>query len=169
MSENSQDYAQKPQCVRSWIWLQFTLPTGYLQPPILGRWQVYVETIISLWCVRIQYTPLCYTSVDLLSPNTLPSPHTTSSADYSQPVSRGDHRVHILVKMKQGDCICPLSRGVHCNLVREVRGWKGVGVQPPTLTSQGWFFDHDGMYARIGNRHSVCTLRSEEVTKEENS
>jgi hypothetical protein len=29
-----------------------------------------------------------------------------------------------------------------------VIGWNGVGVQPPTLTSQGWFFHHDRMYAR---------------------
>jgi hypothetical protein len=26
-----------------------------------------------------------------------------------------EHRVHILVEMKQGQCICPLSWSVHCN------------------------------------------------------
>ncbi len=35
--------------------------------------------------------------------------------------------------------------------------WTRTGA-PPTLTSQGWFFHHDGMYAK--NRHSVCTLWS---------
>ncbi len=28
-----------------------------------------------------------------------------------------NHRVHILVEMKQGECVCPLSRSVHCNFV----------------------------------------------------
>jgi hypothetical protein len=38
-----------------------------------------------------------------------------------------NHRVHILVEMKQGQCICPLSWSVHCNFTGEgkcnVRGW----------------------------------------------
>ncbi len=37
------------------------------------------------------------------------------------------HRVHILVEMKQGQCICPLSWSVHCNFTGEgkfnERGW----------------------------------------------
>ncbi len=37
------------------------------------------------------------------------------------------HRVHILVEMKQGQCICPLSLSVHCNFTGEgkcnERGW----------------------------------------------
>jgi hypothetical protein len=37
------------------------------------------------------------------------------------------HRVHKLVDMKQGDCICPLSWSVHFNFVRDgnysERGW----------------------------------------------
>ncbi len=37
------------------------------------------------------------------------------------------HRVHILVEMKQGQCICPLSWSVHCNCSGEgkcnERGW----------------------------------------------
>ncbi len=38
-----------------------------------------------------------------------------------------NHRVHILVEMKQGQCICPLSWSVHCNFTGEgkcnERGW----------------------------------------------
>jgi hypothetical protein len=37
------------------------------------------------------------------------------------------HRVHILVEMKQGHCICPLSWSVHCNFTGDgnssERGW----------------------------------------------
>jgi hypothetical protein len=37
------------------------------------------------------------------------------------------HRVHILIEMKQGQCICPLSWSVHCNFTGEgkcnERGW----------------------------------------------
>ncbi len=39
------------------------------------------------------------------------------------------HRVHTLVEMKQGQCICPLSWSVHCNITGEgkcnERGWAG--------------------------------------------
>ncbi len=39
----------------------------------------------------------------------------------------GHHRVHILVEMKQGECICPHSWSVHCNFTGEgkcnERGW----------------------------------------------
>ncbi len=38
-----------------------------------------------------------------------------------------DHRVHILVELKQGQCICPLNWSVHCNFTDEgkcnKRGW----------------------------------------------
>jgi hypothetical protein len=38
-----------------------------------------------------------------------------------------EHWVHLLVEMKQGQCICPLSWSVHCNFTGEgkcnVRGW----------------------------------------------
>ncbi len=38
-----------------------------------------------------------------------------------------DHRVHKLVELKQGQCICPLSWSVHCNFTGEgkcnERGW----------------------------------------------
>ncbi len=42
-----------------------------------------------------------------------------------------------------------------------VIGWKGAGVHP-TLTSQGLFFHHDGMYGtpEIGNRHHRAGYRS---------
>ncbi len=43
-----------------------------------------------------------------------------------------NHRVHILVKMKQGQCICPLSWSVHCNFIGEGKcNERGVGVHPP--------------------------------------
>jgi hypothetical protein len=38
-----------------------------------------------------------------------------------------NHRVHILVEMKQGQCICPLSWSIHCNFTFDgnssERGW----------------------------------------------
>ncbi len=48
---------------------------------------------------------------------------------------------------------------IHCNYMYVmVLGWKGVGVRaPPTLASQGWFFHHDGMYAR-NRRSPLCVL-----------
>jgi hypothetical protein len=43
------------------------------------------------------------------------------------PLHRFTHRVHILVEMKQGQCICPLSCSVHSNFSGEgkcnERGW----------------------------------------------
>jgi len=59
---------------------------------------------------------------------------------------------------KGGDCFCPLSWSVHCNFVRDVNRLKGGGRAPPTLTSQGWFFHHDGMYAK--NRQSPLCVYS---------
>jgi hypothetical protein len=45
-----------------------------------------------------------------------------------------DHRVHILVEMKQGQCICPLSWSVHCNFTGEgkcnERGWACTAPPP---------------------------------------
>jgi hypothetical protein len=42
-------------------------------------------------------------------------------------IVRAANRVHILVEMKQGQCICPLSWSVHCNFTGEgkckKRGW----------------------------------------------
>jgi hypothetical protein len=50
------------------------------------------------------------------------------------PDSNGpEHRVHILVEMKQVQCICPLSWSVQCNFTGNERGWACTG---PTLTSQ---------------------------------
>jgi hypothetical protein len=49
------------------------------------------------------------------------------------------HRVHILVEMKQGQCICLLRWSVHCNFTGEgkcnERGWACT----PTFTSQDGF------------------------------
>ncbi len=48
-----------------------------------------------------------------------------------------NHRVHILVEMKQGYCICPLSHGAYtATLLVMVNVVKGVGVHP-TLISLG--------------------------------
>ncbi len=52
------------------------------------------------------------------------------------------------VEMKYRECISPLSWSVHCKFVRDDNRKKGGGSPPLTLTSQGWFFYHDGMYAR---------------------
>ncbi len=58
--------------------------------------------------------------------------HATSSTPSFLPPSRlsthwQPHRVHILVEMKQGQCICPLSWSVHSNFSGEgkcnERGW----------------------------------------------
>jgi hypothetical protein len=50
------------------------------------------------------------------------------------------HRVHILVEMKQGQCICPLSWSIHCHFTGDgnssERGW---ACTPPPLTSQANF------------------------------
>ncbi len=61
-------------------------------------------------------------------------------------VNRRTHRVYRGV-----ECICPLSWNVHYNFVRDGRNSKmGVGVHPPPppTTRLGWFYPHDGMYAR---------------------
>jgi hypothetical protein len=48
------------------------------------------------------------------------------------------HRVHILVEMKQGQCICPLSWSVHCNFTGEgkcnERGWACTSPPSPART-----------------------------------
>ncbi len=63
-------------------------------------------------------------------------------------VNGSDHRVHILVEMKQGQCICPLSWSVHCNFTGDgnsnERGWAWT----PHPYLPGKFYPHDGMYAR---------------------
>jgi hypothetical protein len=68
-----------------------------------------------------------------------------------------NHRVHILVEMKQGQCICPLSWSVHCNFTGYGKFNKGGGRAPPTLTSQGQFYPHDWMYARK-QQLQLCVL-----------
>ncbi len=53
--------------------------------------------------------------------------------------------------MKLGECICPLSWNVllyTATFYMMVNRVKGGGRATSTLTSQGWFFHHDGMYAR---------------------
>ena len=63
-----------------------------------------------------------------------------------------------LIVMRQPN-LSQLAVPVLCKFVLDGKRLKGGGRSPHTLTSQGWFFHHDGMYARNGNRHSVCTLR----------
>jgi hypothetical protein len=48
-----------------------------------------------------------------------------------------NHRVHILVEMKQGQCICPLSWSVHCNFTGDGKCNERGGRAPPALISQG--------------------------------
>ncbi len=59
------------------------------------------------------------------------------------------------VEMKYRECICPRSRRVHCNFVRDghrVKGGGRLGVNPHPHQPGLIFFHHDGMYAR--NRQS---------------
>ncbi len=58
--------------------------------------------------------------------------YTRTAAVYSS-----DHRVHILLEMKQGQCICPFSWSVHCNLTgdgkcneRGLAGWRAPQLSP---------------------------------------
>jgi hypothetical protein len=47
------------------------------------------------------------------------------------------HRVHILVVIKQGQCICPLSWSVHCNFSGEGKcSEKWWACQPPPLPAR---------------------------------
>ncbi len=62
------------------------------------------------------------------------------------PSEASTHRAHILVEMYE--CICPLSWSVHCNCNVTIKVVRGGRRAPPTLTSLGYFFHHDGMYAR---------------------
>ncbi len=60
------------------------------------------------------------------------------------------------VAKKEGECTCPHSCSLHHNFVPDGRySERGWAYTPPTLTKQGWFFHHDGMYARKWHRHSV--------------
>ncbi len=57
----------------------------------------------------------------------LPPPHRTASV-YPPAFGAGeDHRLHIFLEMKQGQCVCPLSWSVHCNFTGDgkcnKRGW----------------------------------------------
>jgi hypothetical protein len=46
-----------------------------------------------------------------------------------------------------------------------VKIMKGGGRAPPTLTSLGKFFHHDGMHPEIGRCHSVYTLEANTFSK----
>jgi hypothetical protein len=71
--------------------------------------------------------------------------YSASHPNLSNYNSLGDRRVskahstYILVEMKQGECIGPLSWSVHCNFVSDGNYSEKlvVGVHPPTLTSLG--------------------------------
>ncbi len=69
-----------------------------------------------------------------------------------------------LIGWKSGKNLCPSvgDRMQGASVATDSGGGGGSGwACTPTLTSQSWFFHHDGMYAR--NRHSslcVCTLWS---------
>ncbi len=56
------------------------------------------------------------------------------------PAERADtyYRVHILVEMKQGQCICPLSWSVHCNFSGEGKcsEWGWACTPPPPLPAR---------------------------------
>jgi hypothetical protein len=72
-----------------------------------------------------------------------------------------NHRVHIGERWNRGS-VSALSAGAYtatlfCTWLYVI-GWKGVGVHPSTLTSQGWFYHHDGMYAR--SRQSLLCVYS---------
>ncbi len=60
------------------------------------------------------------------------------------------------VEMKYRECICPLSRSVHCYFVRDGNRLKS-GARAPTTPPQPGLIFHNGMYAR--NRQSpLCVL-----------
>ncbi len=56
------------------------------------------------------------------------------------------HRVHIGLRRNTASVSALWS--VHCNFVCDGFRVKGCGRAPSSLTRQGWFFHHEGMYAR---------------------
>ncbi len=60
------------------------------------------------------------------------------------------HRVHIGVEENQGECtVYVLSAGAYTTtMLVMVDRVKGGGRAPPALSRLGWFYHHDGMYAR---------------------
>ena len=56
---------------------------------------------------------------------------------------------------------------VHHNFAHDgtVDRVKGGGRTPPTRTRLGRFYHHDGMYARSGHCHSLCTLREQQTKR----
>jgi hypothetical protein len=73
-----------------------------------------------------------------------------------------DHRVLILIEMKQGECICPLSWSVHSNFVRDgsysERG-KACSAPPPSLAWANFSIKME-CTPEGESCHSVCTLWS---------
>ncbi len=70
-----------------------------------------------------------------------------------------NHRVHILVEMKQGQCICPLSWSGHCNFTGEgkcsERGWP---CTPPPSPARAYFPLITACTPESSGCNSVCTL-----------
>ena len=70
----------------------------------------------------------------------------------------GDHRVHIFTREEKRVSVSAHSAGEYtATLLVMVNVIKGGGRAPPTLTSLGYFYHHDGMYARK-QRLLLCTL-----------
>ncbi len=72
---------------------------------------------------------------------------------------RMDHRAKKICRDKQGECIFPLSRRVHCNFARDGNRLKGGGRAPQPAPTRADFSVMVGCSAEIGNGYSVCTLR----------
>jgi hypothetical protein len=92
-----------------------------------SRQIVLVVGLIPIMCPRRKLS--CRRMV-FVHPNMsrVADPHQTGSGKGSVQIDLGwNHRVHILVEMKQGQCICPLSWSVHSNFSGEgkcnERGW----------------------------------------------
>jgi hypothetical protein len=70
------------------------------------------------------------------------------------------HRIHILVDMKQRDCIGPLSWSVNCNFVRDGNYSEKlvVGLHPPPSPAWANISIMMECTSESGGCHSVCTL-----------
>ncbi len=89
------------------------------------------EKVYSVVCIRVPEQQDSYTEE-------------VSLTDLTKSIRHGvPHRVHILVEMKQSQCICPLSWSVHCNFTGEgkcsERGWACTPTpHQPGLISPSW-------------------------------
>ncbi len=71
-----------------------------------------------------------------------------------------NHRVHIGVEEKQGECICHLSWNVHYNCVRDGRYCeRRVGVHPPPQETWADFTLMMECTPENGHCHSVFRIR----------